>query len=163
MLNHSKFLSKEEKEHLIKILKEDNSPQATYVLLALGTGARLSELLNITWKDFQEKPPTLHIKGLKGSNDRDIKLSPYLAKRVSLLPKDKANLFPWKRDNSERIWRVYKTANKPFHSLRHTFAMDLYAKTKDILLVKYALGHKSINSTMIYAEYQNSKRILGSL
>jgi len=39
-----------------------------------------------------------------------------------------------------------------FHSLRHTFAMRLYAKTRDLLLVKKLLGHRSINSTLIYAE-----------
>jgi integrase/recombinase XerC len=39
-----------------------------------------------------------------------------------------------------------------FHSLRHTFAMRLYARTRDLLLVKKMLGHRSINSTLIYAE-----------
>jgi len=39
-----------------------------------------------------------------------------------------------------------------FHSLRHTFAMRVYARTKDLLLVKKLLGHRSINSTLVYAE-----------
>ncbi len=37
------------------------------------------------------------------------------------------------------------------HSLRHTFASRLYERTGDILVVKEALGHKSISSTMVYA------------
>ena len=36
------------------------------------------------------------------------------------------------------------------HLLRHTFASDLYATTKDIRLVQKALGHSDISSTMIY-------------
>jgi len=37
------------------------------------------------------------------------------------------------------------------HSLRHTFATGLYARTGDVLVVQAALGHRSITSTMGYA------------
>ena len=37
-----------------------------------------------------------------------------------------------------------------FKTLRHWKASTLYAKTKDLLLVKEALGHRSISSTMKY-------------
>ena len=37
------------------------------------------------------------------------------------------------------------------HSLRHTFATELYQRTDDIALVKEALGHRSIMSTLVYA------------
>lgn len=36
------------------------------------------------------------------------------------------------------------------HVLRHTFATRLYKSTKDIRLVQKALGHASIETTMIY-------------
>ncbi len=36
------------------------------------------------------------------------------------------------------------------HTLRHTFATDLYRKIKDPVTVKNALGHSSITTTMIY-------------
>ncbi len=38
------------------------------------------------------------------------------------------------------------------HSLRHSFATELYQRTGDILLVKEALHHRSITSTLVYAE-----------
>ena len=38
-----------------------------------------------------------------------------------------------------------------FHSLRHTFAMRLYAETRDLFLVQKMLGHRSIKTTEIYA------------
>lgn len=38
------------------------------------------------------------------------------------------------------------------HSLRHTFAVRLYNATKDILLVRKALGHRSLASTLVYAD-----------
>lgn len=37
-----------------------------------------------------------------------------------------------------------------FKTLRHWKASTLYAKTKDLLLVKETLGHRSISSTMKY-------------
>ena len=37
------------------------------------------------------------------------------------------------------------------HSLRHTFAMNLYRRTRDLRLVQTALGHKRITTTEIYA------------
>ncbi len=37
------------------------------------------------------------------------------------------------------------------HSLRHSFAQALYRRTGDLLLVKEALRHRSVASTMVYA------------
>lgn len=38
-----------------------------------------------------------------------------------------------------------------FHSLRHTFAMRLYDRTRDLFLVQEKLGHRSVKSTEVYA------------
>jgi integrase/recombinase XerC len=37
------------------------------------------------------------------------------------------------------------------HTLRHTFAIDLYSRTRDIFAVQRALGHRSIGATAVYA------------
>jgi len=37
------------------------------------------------------------------------------------------------------------------HALRHSFAVALYARSRDIALVQRALGHESIVSTLRYA------------
>lgn len=36
------------------------------------------------------------------------------------------------------------------HTLRHTFATDLFSKTKNIRLVQKALGHSNVNTTQLY-------------
>jgi integrase/recombinase XerD len=41
------------------------------------------------------------------------------------------------------------------HTLRHTFASDLLRKTKNLVLVQAALGHSSINTTVIYTHISN--------
>ena len=40
-----------------------------------------------------------------------------------------------------------------FHSLRDTFACRMYYKTKDIYKVKVLLGHSSVTTTEIYANF----------
>jgi integrase len=42
-----------------------------------------------------------------------------------------------------------------FHTFRHWGATMLYAKTKDILLVKQKLGHRYIENTMVYTQLIN--------
>lgn len=48
------------------------------------------------------------------------------------------------------------------HSLRHSFALSLYARCGDVLLVKEAMRHRSIASTLIYARPREAelKRVL---
>jgi len=43
------------------------------------------------------------------------------------------------------------------HGLRHTFALALYRRTRDLLLVRRALGHRAISSTLRYARIQDDE------
>lgn len=57
---------------------------------------------------------------------------------------------------------AYKLQNQrinsiTFHTLRHWKATMEYHKTKDILHVKQVLGHKSINSTLLYTQLVSFK------
>jgi integrase len=59
--------------------------------------------------------------------------------------------------------QLAKKLNQPeltkyrLYDLRHYYATMLYAKTKDILLVKQQLGHKRIEHTLIYTHLINFK------
>jgi site-specific recombinase XerD len=48
-------------------------------------------------------------------------------------------------------WRVHP------HALRHTFATDLLEETGDLALVQDALGHRSPDTTRVYAKVRNSR------
>jgi site-specific recombinase XerD len=71
------------------------------------------------------------------------------------------------RRHAERRFRVWvekagiRRASP--HSLRHTFATKLYKRTGDVLLVREALCHRSISSTLIYArvDAERLRRVLG--
>ena len=82
---------------------------------------------------------------------------------VKDLPKGGNNLFPIGYHRLRQIWDWYRPVPKKFHSLRHTFAIRLYRKTKDLRLVQVALGHRNITNTMVYADYVYSQQELKKL
>lgn len=169
-LNKNKYLLPPEAEHLRKIIEtfQSNKKETRNCLimsLALRTGARASELLGITKADINVFHKAVLIRGIKGSNDREIPLEPKffdLFYKFSLKISGQ-KLFDISYGQLRNIWLFYRPINKNFHSLRHTFAIELYQKTKDLRLVQVALGHRSIINTMIYADYIYSQQELRRL
>ncbi|HPI39567.1 MAG TPA: tyrosine-type recombinase/integrase [Pseudobdellovibrionaceae bacterium] len=167
-LNKNKYLLQPEKERLVKILTDYQNQDVRNCLvlsLALKTGGRAQEILNLTHEDLNTYDESVFIKGIKGSNDREIPLTSQLFQRLKKYAdnQEKGPLFPISYDRLYQIWLFYRPVPKKFHSLRHTFAIDLYQKTKDIRLVQVALGHRNITNTMIYADYIYSQQELKKL
>ncbi len=165
-LNKNKYLLPPELERLEFILKRhlDSDPRNTTLLfLALRTGARAMELLNIASNDMNSYEETVFIKGLKGSNDRELPIPSWLFARLQDLNPKEERPFPMSYSRLRQIWERYRPVTKKFHSLRHTFAIGLYKKTKDLRLVQVALGHRSITNTMVYADYIYSQDELRKL
>ena len=155
-LNKNKYLLEHEYDRLIHILKSfinKDKRNCVMIYLALFTGARAQEILNITIDDLDSYDEVIYIKGLKGSNDREIPLPSWLFKECLKLSPEQGKLFPITYNRLLQIWHLYRPVAKKFHSLRHTFAIRLYKKTKDIRLVQVALGHRNITNTMVYADY----------
>lgn len=129
------------------------------IFLLLTTGIRISELANIEIQNinFQEKYINLKVKGgyyrnVYINNEIKYRLQDYIGDRTE------GNLFNLKRR------QIHNIVTKPMkeygirgsaHTLRHTFATEMYRKTKDILIVKELLGHKSLSSTQIYTYLDN--------
>lgn len=167
-LNKNKYLLEDEYQRLTKILKsfESKDPRNTTLLwTALMTGARAQEILNLKKEDLNPQEQSVFIRGLKGSNDRELPVVPWLYLKLSKLAHETPDgvLFGISYNRLYQIWDLYRPAHKSFHSLRHTFAVRLYKRTKDIRLVQVALGHRSIANTMIYAEYVYSQEELRKL
>jgi len=147
--------------------------------LMFNLGLRLAEVVNLKWEDIDfltgvlmiregkgRKDRTLYIKdnNWRGDNDKQALLD-WQARQVESLgeipeyvftttSKHAAGKMLQPRYIQDVIYRYAARAGikkhvSP-HTLRHTFGSDLYRKTKDIVTVKNALGHNSINTTMIY-------------
>lgn len=168
-LNKNKYLLSHEVDRLEKLLKDHllNDPRnCGLLLLALHTGARASELLLTKLDDLNTHEETIFIRGLKGSNDRELPLPSWLFKSLQQITGPKSSLdllFPITYNRLRQIWELYRPIPKKFHSLRHTFAIRLYKKTRDLRLVQFALGHRNITNTMIYADYVYSQEELRKL
>ncbi len=163
-LNKNKYLLPFEVERLRSIIKsfEGKDPRNCALLeLGLATGARATELLNLQRSDLNEEDESVFIHGIKGSDDREIPLRPALFKKLMNLGAER--FFPFTYPRLYQIWDLYRPVPKKFHSLRHTFAIELYTRTKDIRLLQVALGHRNITNTMIYADYLYSKQELRKL
>ena len=167
-LNKNKYLLPPEKERLEKIIGDyllKDTRNCLMLGLALKTGARAQEILNTQKHDLNIYDETIYIKGIKGSNDREIPLRPEFFRVLVKYSEGVSgtSLFPITYDRLYQIWDFYRPIPKKFHSLRHTFAIELYKKTKDLRLVQVALGHRNITNTMIYADYIYSQQELKRL
>lgn len=131
-------------------------------------GLRLSEVASIELGDLEisERKGILRIVAGKGNQPREIHLNQtarkvlldYLNVRPNIAETRKVFISQLLRPLSRRsIYHLTKkylsAAGMPSlscHDLRHLFATNLYNRHKDILLVKEALGHKTLESTLRY-------------
>ena len=131
------------------------------IFLFVNTGIRISELANIHIEniDFQSKYIDLKVKG---GESRYVYLNDFLVKKIQryVYGKKSGLLFNLKRRN---IHNIVTKAMKEYgiegsaHTLRHTYATQIYKNTHNIMMVKELLGHKSITSTQIYVHLDNNE------
>ena len=142
--------------------------------LMLNAGLRSSEVLNLKTGDINWITGTFKIKEGKGKKDRVLylgendldllkkwrsvkeghkKYGPVLSEVKFLFPTLEGKLV----DSRYMRAMVERYANRAGiekdihpHTLRHTFATDIYRQTKNIRLVQKALGHSNLATTMIY-------------
>lgn len=167
-LNKNKYLLDPEYDRLIHILNSfrDKDPRnCTLFWTLLHTGGRAQEILNLRTDDLNSHDETVFIHGLKGSSDRELPVPSWLFKRLvaESARSDQQILFPITYNRLRQIWEMYRPVHKKLHALRHTFAIRLYKKTKDLHLVQVALGHRNITNTMVYADYIYSQQELRKL
>jgi len=127
--------------------------------------ARIGEALALRWIDVDlERYIVLVNNPEKGGNPRAVKITGKLVAMINKLPKTHEKLFGKmnsKTSGSSLIKlrkRVSEKLQNPrirrihFHPLRHWKATMEYHKTKDILHVMKMLGHKNIQTTLIYTQ-----------
>lgn len=125
----------------------------------LESGTRIGSALNLAIEDLDLDGGFALLRGAKRGRDD----------RIVLAAGTMAMLRGWIGDRRDgllfegvgvrqaqrrlEIWlgRAGVTRRYSPHSFRHAFATMLYAKTGDVLLVKEALRHRSIASTLVYA------------
>jgi integrase len=138
---------------------------ATKLQLIKETAMRSGEAKRLKWTDVDTKNRVIRLNAPeKNSNPRIFKVSQRLIAMLNSLPKTSLRVFretASMTDNKNLYCQRKRLAKKldnprllqiSFHTLRHWKATMLYHQTKDILYVKEFLGHKNINSTLMYIQ-----------
>lgn len=142
--------SDEEVTHLMDyFVKRGLTNMADLILTLRYTGARLSEILNLTNDCYSDE--FIHLYQTKNGKSRAI---PIHAKLKTREHRTFEGLHKWRCGQLFRQAR--KALNLPkeanIHALRHTFATRLCEAGCSIDVVSKLLGHSSIDVTMIYAK-----------
>ena len=156
------------KEAIEKIIARSSRKYATIFRLLAKTCAMPHELHRTALRDIDLDKQTIAIQGLKGHSSRIFKLRPQTAAMLSiylkehghttpLFPNSKAMLKAWTRTRNELAKKLQEPQLKAIrlYDLRHYYATMTYHRTKDILFVKQQLGHKKLETTLIYTQLVN--------
>jgi integrase len=134
------------------------------VRLALETGARLGEILAITWGDI-DASGVLRIRTEKHGPDRSLQLPASTIEflkglrngdgsRGLILPSCRTGTA---RGDIRRFWHAVRKAAKVehvrFHDLRHTAASEMLRRGLLLREVQYVLGHTTSRMTERYAHF----------
>ncbi|MDI1234868.1 MAG: site-specific integrase [bacterium] len=164
---HREFLTLEELQTLAKT-ECDLEALKMAALFSAMTGLRWSDIDTLNWKDIQstEGGYFIHIIQRKTS---DTIMHPISDKAVLLLgkrgdPNDKIfEGLKYSDSNNDKIkrWVLKAGIHKKItlHNFRHTYATLLLNKGTDIYTVSKMLGHKNIQTTMIYSKVLTQTKI----
>jgi integrase/recombinase XerD len=150
-------------EKEIDTLISGTSKKISTSLLALKeTRFRIGELWTCKWTDIDEEKSTLKCLAEKHGKPREQRISNRLINMLQQLPKTNDYIFANTSLNAHR-WRydrqktaLAKKLQNPrlkqihFHTFRHYYATKLFNETKSLPIVMEKLGHRNINSTMVY-------------
>ena len=149
-----KFITPVKAEELLKYTKGRNIFQ--YIFVALNTGARISEIINMKWEDVHLESMIINIHG-KGSKERIVPIPSLLYKFLKKKPKNGEYVMTGCRLRGE-IWRQFRKyaddkglKNITFHNLRDTYASWMVQNGVNLKVIQELLGHESIQTTLIYA------------
>jgi len=136
------------------------------------TGMRPVELMNLKVRDVALEQRTIYPTTAKHGASRSLKVSTKLRdtienhiNRNKLTPNDKlfkSDALHYGHTYREMRNKLSDKLNDPsirtirLYDFRHYFATTLYHKTRDILLVKQQMGHKRIETTLIYTQLLNT-------
>jgi len=139
------------------------------VALAVCTGMRRGEILNLKWPDVDFRRKIITILKTKGQKKREVPVGVGISRLLLKQRKHPDNPYVFCYEDGRCIGsfkRSFKTALKragikdfTFHDLRHTFASHLVMSGVDLKTVQEIMGHSSFTTTLRYAHLaQNHKR-----
>jgi len=157
-----RFLSDDERARLFKACKASQwSKLHLLVLMAITTGARKSELLNLTFSDIDFERQTAYVQTSKNGQPRVLPLTNEVLAELNKFKSQEARLIfnsELKPDRPMCFTKQWKKAlvqaeikDFRYHDLRHSCASLLAQSGASLLEIAEVLGHKQIQVTKRYS------------
>ena len=150
-----------EKEEISRLFENCSKHLKPIVVLALNTGMRKGELLNLKWQDVDYKRGIIYLLDTKNREKREIPLNEMGKTALIRTLKHPESPYVFCDKNGRPFGEIRKSfftalknsaiINFKFHDLRHTFASQLVMSGIDLNTVRELLGHKSLKMTLRYA------------
>ena len=161
----TRFLTGDEIQALLKACESQiTSPWLLpLVTLALNTGMRQGELLNLKWEDVNLERGLITVKQGKTLRLKTIAINAPAKDALNWLSENRYGeylfMWPWgDKIGKVTIYDAFKKACSAaqvsefrFHDLRHTFASHLVMAGVDLVTVKELMGHVGIAMTVRYS------------
>jgi len=185
-----RFLSDTERDALLSASSESAWPALhTLILIAISTGARRGELINLKWDDVDlrvreasidpktgEKHAAMGRAIVRETKNGETRSLPLVGKALEALRTLKLqgsaksewvfpqpSGFPGPYENFDGVWYDALTAAKledfRFHDLRHTTASYLAAQGASLLEIADTLGHKTLSMVKRYSHLAQSHKV----
>ena len=153
-----RYLKDEEEERLFKVLPEYLKK---IVIVALNTGLRKSNILNLSWEQINFDFKFIEVLENKGNKHILLPMNDCLVNLFQQTPSEDRIGYVFKNPETgepyqdiKRAWNsALKTAeieNFRFHDLRHTVGTRLAAKGVPVNVIKEILAHSDVKTTMRY-------------
>jgi len=162
-----RILTEAEEEKLLEVCSETLRP---IILVALNTGMRRAEILNLKWNHIDFEAMKIRVEKTKSGKVRFIPINSILFYVLQRLRAEKGQSpFVFLNPKTGKPYLDMKTgfkgtcrragiSNLRFHDLRHTFASRLVERGVDIETVKELLGHHSITVTQRYTHSSDERK-----
>ena len=150
-------------DEIERLTSHISNPEINLLIkLALETGMRRGELLNIHWQDINWSAKTLIIPTTKNGESREIPLTSKAMKALLMVSKrDIGALFAIKPDSlSQAFNRACKKLNISdlrFHDLRHEATTRLFELGLNVIEVSTITGHKDLTMLNRYTHLKAEK------
>lgn len=153
-----------EREEIRKLLDSCDGHLRPIVILALHSGMRKGEILNLKWRDIDFRRDIIYLYKTKSGERREIRMNSEAKDALIKIGKHAGSPYIFCNKEGQPYGDIKKsffTACKKsgilknsefrFHDLRHTFASHLVMAGVDLNTVRELLGHKTLDMTLRYA------------
>jgi integrase len=170
----SRYLTREEIHCLIEATESSKAPHLRpIVIMALNTGMRIGEILNLKWDDVDFNRRVIQVQQTKNDQPREVPMTDWLFE----------TLWDWRKKSLDFPYVFSNISGKPittvrtsfavalkkagikdfrFHDLRHTAASQMYMSGLDIKSIKEICGWKTLSMVDRYSHLttEHKRRVM---